>query len=286
MAAHEEQDERVVLLAGVVAVGGSAICSSGGTRLTTIASRRRRATRCADVIGRCAAPRPGSASARGFSGTPSRGHCVAAAISASCTASSAAAKSRKRRTTAPSTCGASSRSRCSARASSGGDGHSRSSGGPLITCRTSIAMLSGSPPGPGAADALAAICVGALGALDVDDPVAGEELLGLGEHAVGDRPAVLAGAHELGLVGAGQALGGDELARLAELLVEALHELDVRLEVLLRPVGDLVRPAARGVHHQHVLHGRLLLKRERPGIGCAFMGRSEPTADSRHPAAE
>ena len=33
----------------------------------------------------------------------------------------------------------------------------RSSGGPLITCRTSIGMLSGTPPLPGAADTRAAI---------------------------------------------------------------------------------------------------------------------------------
>ena len=35
--------------------------------------------------------------------------------------------------------------------------HRYSSGGPLITCRTSIGMFSGAPPGPGAADACAAI---------------------------------------------------------------------------------------------------------------------------------
>ena len=35
--------------------------------------------------------------------------------------------------------------------------HWNSGGGPLITCRTSIGMLSGLPPGPGAADAAAAI---------------------------------------------------------------------------------------------------------------------------------
>ncbi len=35
--------------------------------------------------------------------------------------------------------------------------HRNSLGGPLITWRTSIAMLSGSPPGPGAAEASAAI---------------------------------------------------------------------------------------------------------------------------------
>ena len=33
----------------------------------------------------------------------------------------------------------------------------QTSGGPLITCRTSIGMMSGVPPGPGADDAFAAI---------------------------------------------------------------------------------------------------------------------------------
>src|SRR6476659_1168465 len=41
----------------------------------------------------------------------------------------------------------------------------------------------------------------ALRAVDVDDPVSGEELLRLGEYAVGDRFAVLSCTHELGLVG-------------------------------------------------------------------------------------
>ncbi len=35
--------------------------------------------------------------------------------------------------------------------------HSRSSGGPLMTCRTSMGIPSGTPPGPGAAEARAAI---------------------------------------------------------------------------------------------------------------------------------
>ena len=35
--------------------------------------------------------------------------------------------------------------------------HNKSSGGPLITCRTSIGIFIGAPPGPGAADARAAI---------------------------------------------------------------------------------------------------------------------------------
>ena len=80
---------------------------------------------------------------------------------ASCTASSAEEKSRKRRATEPSTCGASSRNRCSEvvvpwlchRSSR----YSISGGGPLIIGRTSIGMFNGVPPGPGAADAFAAM---------------------------------------------------------------------------------------------------------------------------------
>ena len=61
-----------------------------------------------------------------------------------------------------------------------------STGGALITSRTSmrhvqrdaaLARRRGGPRGD---------LVGPLGALDVDDPVAGEELLGLGERTVGD----------------------------------------------------------------------------------------------------
>ena len=140
--------------------------------------------------------------ARGLSGTPFAAATASPPrCSASCTASSQAAKSRNRRTTAPSTCGASSRSRCWVRGVAVGGGITASLwAAPLITCRTSIAMFSGVPPRPGRGGRLGGDLVGALGALDVDDPVAGEELLRLGEHAVGDRLAVLPGAHALGLV--------------------------------------------------------------------------------------
>ena len=60
----------------------------------------------------------------------------------------------------------------------------------------------------------------ALGALDVDDVVAGQLLLGLGERAVGDRRDAVADAHGLGVVGIGERRAADELARLVELLVE------------------------------------------------------------------
>ena len=70
----------------------------------------------------------------------------------------------------------------------GGRSHHRESSlGALITWRTSIGMFSGLPPGPGAVDASAAIAYARSGLSTSIDPVAGEELLRLGEHAVGDR---------------------------------------------------------------------------------------------------
>ena len=94
--------------------------------------------------------------------------------------------------------------------------HSTSSGGPLITWRTSIGMFIGAPSGPGAADARAAIAYACSGLLDVDNPVARQKLLGLRKYAVGDRRAVLAGAHDLRLLRAGEPLRRHQFARFLE----------------------------------------------------------------------
>ena len=94
--------------------------------------------------------------------------------------------------------------------------------------RTSMGMFSGLPPGPGAADA-GRDGIGALGGVDIDDPVAGQELLAFGEDTVGNGRAVLTGADEPGLVGEGKALGCHELTGCAEILVETHHEGDVGL---------------------------------------------------------
>src|SRR5258708_2583747 len=56
---------------------------------------------------------------------------------------------------------------------------------------------------------------------------------------------------------AGEAVGSQELALVAELAGEALHEGNVGLDVLLRPRRDLVGAAAGGVHHEHEFHGVL-----------------------------
>ncbi|MFO0746025.1 MAG: hypothetical protein U1F43_10170 [Myxococcota bacterium] len=63
--------------------------------------------------------------------------------------------------------------------------------------------------------------VGALGLLDVDDPEAGQELLGLGERPVGhDRGAARADAHDAGLDRGRQPLGADELAGAQEVAMQ------------------------------------------------------------------
>src|SRR5580704_797266 len=70
--------------------------------------------------------------------------------------------------------------------------------------------------------------VGALGRVDVDDPVAGKKLLRLGKYSVRDRLTILPGPHQLRLIGKCQALGRNQLARFLQLLVQLHHEGDVR----------------------------------------------------------
>ena len=95
----------------------------------------------------------------GLSGIPCVGHCIAAAMQRllyrvlASTEVAVAAEQRAqdlRRQIAQQVLGAGVQPRDHASGV-------QSVGGPLITCRTSIAMFSGLPPGPGAADASAAI---------------------------------------------------------------------------------------------------------------------------------
>ena len=195
---------------------------------------------------------------RGLSGTPSRGHCRAAARSASCTASSAAAKSPKRRTTAPSTCGASSRSRCSRPASSRGSSSqvrraARSSPGAPRSACSSARRPARAPPTRAPRSRTRARVLS-----HVDDPVAGEELLGLRERPVGHLwRAALAGAHDPGLLRPASPSASHELARRrSSSSLNRVHEPDVRLDVVRRPGPDArsLPSRSRRVHHQHVLH--------------------------------
>ena len=53
---------------------------------------------------------------------------------------------------------------------------------------------------------------------------------------------------------AGEAFGGDQLSGFPERFVEAYHERDVRLDVLLRPRAKRVITRFRAVHHQNIFH--------------------------------
>src|ERR1700722_3040486 len=141
---------------------------------------------------------------RGFSGRPSCGHWVKAAIMASCTASSAEEKSRKRRATAPSTCGASPRNRCSEVASHllvielslqhirRRSAHDLAYFDRHVQRRTSGARRGGNFGGN---------LIRSLRTVNIDHPEAGEELFGFGENTVRDRLAILVCADQFRLIG-------------------------------------------------------------------------------------
>ena len=70
----------------------------------------------------------------------------------------------------------------------------------------------------------------------------------------------LVGADDASLLGPGETFGADQLAGLAQFLVESQHEPDVRLDVLGRPRANAggLPAGAGGVHHQHVFHDEVL----------------------------
>lgn len=82
----------------------------------------------------------------------------------------------------------------------------------------------------------------------VGDPVPGKELLRLGEHTVRDGLAILSGAHALGLVGAGEALGGHELTRFPG-APQVLENIEFRTRQL-PPDGRQAHAAERGHAHE------------------------------------
>ena len=255
MAAHEDEDERVVLRPTVGRRAASDHDAARSSRRRRASSRRywstmrRDATRMSHAervvglaVGRATwsrpraappAPRPPRRRSRRSGGRPHRGPAARA------------------RAAGP---------RCSWRRA-----HTSGSGAP-ITWRTSMGSRIGTPFGPGAADACAAISMRPIERLDVDHPVAGEQLLGLGVRAVGDhRRADAVGHHELGLLGSGETLGVDQLARSSELLVQRLLELDVGLDVLGGPLGHrrAVGLDLSVVLQQHESH-RFILPRPAP----------------------
>ena len=94
----------------LVPATSAVLASDSGSVVSSSRRRRARSLRSSSISRREATV---NSHARGFSGTPSAGHCVAAASSASWAASSHASKCACRRTRMPSTSGASGRRRCS-----------------------------------------------------------------------------------------------------------------------------------------------------------------------------
>src|SRR5262249_20779489 len=93
-----------------------------------------------------------------------------------------------------------------------------------------------------------------LGTLHIDNPKPGEKLFGFWENPIGDRLPVLSGTNHAGLMGKRQPLGGDEHAGVLEFLVKSVHESEMRLEILLRPLGVPLKISLRARHHENVLH--------------------------------
>src|SRR5262245_51159836 len=95
----------------------------------------------------------------------------------------------------------------------------------------------------------------ALRAVYVDNPVAREKLFRLRKHTIGDRTTILARAHQLGLPWHGESFGTHELPRLGQSARELLHETDVGLQIVWRPLRDSPVPVSLWrIHHQHELH--------------------------------
>ena len=122
-----------------------------------------------------------------------------------------------------------------------------------------------------------------------DDPVAGEELLALGERAVGDdRRADAVVDDDLGQLWLGQRLGLNQLAALGEPLVHPSLELDVGLGVRRRPgtyplARDLGRSVVLKQHEPHLVFSFLRLPgwARSPSVGAERLVSTRPNqADS------
>ena len=232
VAAHEHQDQRVVVPRSGVGRASDHDAASSSRRRRASSRRywsamRREATRTSHPSGLSGSPRPatwwwrrGAPPARRPRRRRSR-------------------RSGGRRHRGPAAPARAAGPRCR------GGCHTSGSGA-LSTSRTSMGWRIGTPFGPGRRRGLGRDLDGPLGRLDVHQPVAGQQLLGLGERAVGDhRSADPVRHHELGLLGPGQPLGVDQLAALDELLVQRLLELDVGLDVLGSPLRHRRRSPTR-----------------------------------------
>ena len=224
----------------------SSRASSSCLRSSRVRRRSRSMARC---LAACISQAPG------LRGTPDAGHCSRAATSASCARSSAAPRSRTRRISPAISFGASRR-------------HTAS-----MAAWESAAHAVGPDPAAGAKSSasktLANLDVSALVRIRVraaahpldhlglrpalQDPEAGDQLLGFGERTVHHR-ALLAVEGDAGALRAGlQPVAGQHHARLDELLVERPH-----LRQLLRGRHHARFRFLRGLDDHHETHLNLL----------------------------
>ena len=76
----------------------------------------------------------------------------------------------------------------------------------------------------------------------------------------------------LACVGAGQALGADQLARGRSFLAKPIMKAMCAWMSFCGQLRESGRAVAGRVHHQHVLHGVAPVPYRRPGMGRAFTG--------------
>src|SRR5205823_1654678 len=108
----------------------------------------------------------------------------------------------------------------------------------------------------------------------------GKELLRFREHAVCNRLSVTPRANDLSPLRQGQPLRVHKNTRIVKLLVEALHKLDVALQIFFRPPGVLIPGALFAMHHQNVFHESLSSGTELYAL-FTIAERGSPTAGLR-----
>ncbi len=230
----------------------------------------------------CAARRPGSASRAGCRGRPAR--AIASPRPAALPERRPPPPRSRRIAGSPRRAPAARDRAAGARQRRRSDdvGHT-STGGALITSRTSIGMLSGTPPLPGAADTRAAICTRARWSRRRRSSSRRET-----PWPSANGPSVTSGAPSLparttlACLRSGQALGADQLAGLLQLLVEADHEADVRLDVFRRPRPNPgSRPTCAGACIINMYFMSMLLGSLAPSLARSWVSRSGPCALDR-----
>src|SRR5690625_2239509 len=266
--AQRKYSSRVSSVADPSGAGGSSAVCSSRRRRASLARTRSRNLRHATVTNQAFGSRGGWS-----------GQVRSASTSPSWTASSAAAKSAPRRTRAPITSGTRERSRSSSITASGGGVRC------LVQERAQLEPLTDwLATGPRRGGELTGDLESPVVAVHVDHHPARDQVLRLGERAVGHRRLALAVEPDERAF-RGERLGVDVLSGRLQLVGEVVHVPHVRIPLLGRPllhrdvVGGGGCPAV-------VLEQQVLGHRSSPSVGAArpaaFTQGTEPGTGSRH----